>query len=151
MAGAPSWRVQAFTELSVAQLYEILRLRQQVFVLEQACLYPDLDGADQQALHLCGRSPDGELVAYARLFAPDEPHAACTIGRILTVASTRGTGLGGQLLARALDEAHRRFPGAPVDISAQAHLTDFYARFGFVATSGPYDEDGIMHVDMRLT
>ncbi len=145
------WQFSGFDDLTVAQLYEMLALRQQVFVLEQACLYPDIDGLDPGAHHLLGwRTADGrrELVATLRCLAPGAKYEEMSIGRVVTSASTRGTGLGRELVAQGLACADRLHPGHAMRIGAQAHLEKFYGGFGFVTVSEPYDEDGIMHIDM---
>lgn len=145
------WQWLAFDELSGADLYQVLALRQDVFVLEQQCLYPDLDGRDQEAWHLLGwQSTDGQrrLAAYLRCFAPGVRYAEMSLGRVLTAPAARGTGIGKRLLELGIDHAERAHPGHPIRIGAQRYLERFYQGFGFVTISTPYDEDGIEHVDM---
>jgi ElaA protein len=145
------WQWNSFADLTVAQLYEMLALRQQVFVLEQTCLYPDIDGLDTGAHHLLGwRSVDGrrELVASLRCLAPGAKYDEMSRGRVVTGPAARGTGLGRDLVAQGIAHAERLHPGHAIRIGAQAHLERFYGSFGFVTVSQPYDEDGIMHVDM---
>lgn len=145
------WQWSSFADLTAAQLYDMLALRQQVFVLEQTCLYPDIDGLDPGAHHLLGwRTHDGqrELVATLRCLAPGAKYGEMSLGRVVTSPSTRGTGLGRELVARGIDNAVRLHPGHAIRIGAQAHLEQFYGGFGFVTVSDPYDEDGIMHIDM---
>jgi ElaA protein len=145
------WQWNGFADLTVAQLYEMLALRQQVFVLEQTCLYPDIDGLDTGAHHLLGwRSADGrrELVASLRCLAPGAKYDEMSLGRVVTSPAARGTGLGRDLVAQGIAHAERLHPGHAIRIGAQAHLEGFYGSFGFVTVSQPYDEDGIMHVDM---
>jgi ElaA protein len=149
-----TWQWNGFADLTVAQLYAMLALRQEVFVLEQACLYPDIDGLDPDAHHLLGwRSSDGrqELVAHLRCLAPGAKYEEMSIGRVVTSPAARGTGLGRELVAQGLALARRLHPGHAIRIGAQAHLEHFYAGFGFVTVSAPYDEDGILHIDMLLT
>jgi ElaA protein len=125
--------------------------RQQVFILEQTCLYPDLDGLDVAAHHLLGwRVADGrrELVAYLRILAPGAKYAEMSLGRVLTTPAARGTGAGRELLARGIEYAEHLHPGHRIRIGAQAYLENFYQGFGFQTISEPYDEDGIMHIDM---
>jgi ElaA protein len=145
------WQWSGFADLTVAQLYEMLALRQQVFVLEQACLYPDIDGLDPGAHHLLGwRTVDGrrELAASLRCLAPGAKYQEMSLGRVVTSPAARGTGLGRELVAQGIACAEGLHPGHAIRIGAQAHLEGFYAGFGFVTVSEPYDEDGIMHVDM---
>jgi ElaA protein len=145
------WQWSGFADLTVAQLYEMLALRQQVFVLEQNCLYPDIDGLDPGAHHLLGwRSVDGrrELAAALRCLAPGAKYTEMSLGRVVTSPAARGTGLGRELVAEGIACAERLHPGHATRIGAQAHLEGFYAGFGFVTVSEPYDEDGILHVDM---
>jgi ElaA protein len=145
------WEWRHFDELTVAQLYDMLALRQQVFVLEQACLYPDLDGLDRDAHHLLGwQTRDGRrtLVATLRCLAPGAKYAEMSLGRVVTGSAARGTGLGRELVATGIEHATRLHPGHAIRIGAQAHLENFYGSFGFRTVSAPYDEDGIMHIDM---
>ena len=145
------WQWNGFADLTVAQLYEMLALRQQVFVLEQTCLYPDIDGLDPGAHHLLGwRNVDGrrELAASLRCLAPGAKYDEMSLGRVVTSPAARGTGLGRELVAQGIRYAESLHPGHAIRIGAQAHLERFYGSFGFVTVSAPYDEDGIMHVDM---
>jgi len=145
------WQWSSFADLRAAQLYEMLALRQQVFVLEQTCLYPDIDGLDVGAHHLLGwREVDGkrELAATLRCLAPGAKYTEMSLGRVVTSPATRGTGLGRELVARGIACACALHPGHAIRIGAQSHLEQFYGSFGFVTVSEPYDEDGIMHIDM---
>lgn len=142
------WRCLAFNALSPAELYALLRVRAQVFVLEQQCVYLDPDGMDPHTWHLLGQS-DGQLRAYARLLPPGLKHPDAMIGRVLTSPQARGQGLGRALVEQALRACHDLWPGQAVSISAQAHLQGFYASLGFVVTGPIYVEDGIAHIDMR--
>jgi len=145
------WDLRAFDELSRHELYSILAARIAVFVVEQDCPYPELDGRDSQALHLTAwAEPDGSVAAYARILPPNTRFIEPSIGRILTAGPYRGTGLGRALVRRAIEQTRSRFPDHDIRISAQRHLGAFYASFGFSDDSEPYDEDGIPHVDMRL-
>ena len=149
------WQWSAFDDLRVADLYQVLQQRQQVFILEQTCFYNDFDGLDQGAHHLLGwRTADGagagkrELAAYLRVLAPGAKYTEMSIGRVLTSASARGSGIGRELLEQGIAHAERLHPGHRIRIGAQRYLERFYTGFGFVTFSEPYDEDGIMHVDM---
>ena len=147
-----TWHCAPFDSLSLADLYDLMRFRQEVFVVEQNCVYLDADGYDQKARHLLGRDETGQLVACLRLFAPGvkypEFSTDATIGRVCTAASARGTGLGQELMRSGIAEAARLWPGCGIRISAQAYLLNFYGKLGFLPVSEPYDEDGIPHVEM---
>lgn len=150
-AEAIDWQWQGFAQLSGADLYEVLSARQQVFVLEQKCMYRDMDGLDQGAHHLLGwRKIEGKrcLAAYLRCLAPGAKYAEISLGRVLTTSGSRGTGVGCEMMAKGIACAEQQHPGHRIRISAQAHLQRFYAGFGFEAVSAPYDEDGILHIDM---
>jgi len=145
------WQWSSFADLTARALHDMLALRQQVFVLEQACLYPDIDGLDPGAHHLLGwRTVDGrrELAATLRCLAPGVKYPEMSLGRVVTSPAARGTGLGRELVAAGIACAEQLHPGHAIRIGAQAHLADFYGSFGFVIVSAPYDEDGILHVDM---
>ena len=145
----PLWQRARFAELEPACLYEILRLRQRVFCIEQNCLYQDLDGRDPDAHHLwC--SSNGRLVAYLRALPPAGATAGSSLGRIVTAPEVRGLGLGRKLVARGVRFNRGQWPNRPIDISAQIRLQQFYADFGFVAHGAPYQEDGIPHIAMQL-
>lgn len=142
------WQWREFEQLSLDELFGVLKLRQEVFVIEQDCVYADIDDIDQDAWHLLGYYGQ-VLSAYARVYkAPGE---LICIGRILTKQEMRGRGIGKQLMKASLSFIKQRFPGMVIKVSAQSHLDHFYLQFGFVKTSEPYDEDGIEHIDMLKT
>lgn len=147
-----TWQWAAFHELTVEELYAILMLRQRVFVVEQRCPYLDIDGKDEGCFHLCGwkGSPDSsrELLAYLRVLPPGVSFPELSLGRIVTAPEVRGTGLGRQLMHKGLAMAEQAFGPQPIRISAQMHLKKFYETFGFRQVSEPYDEDGILHIEM---
>jgi ElaA protein len=145
------WQWQMFSQLSGQVLYSVLAARQQVFLLEQQCLYPDIDGLDQNAHHLLGwRTIDDrrQIVAYLRCLAPGAKYAEISLGRVLTTANNRGAGLGRELLVEGIARAERQHPGHRIRIGAQLYLEHFYTDLGFQSVSDPYDDDGIMHIDM---
>ncbi|HEY1089862.1 MAG TPA: GNAT family N-acetyltransferase [Burkholderiaceae bacterium] len=137
------WQTHHFSELSAQNLYDALRLRSEVFVVEQNCVFLDPDKRDAEAFHLLGRTEQGALHAYCRLLSGPK------ISRVVTAPEARGTGLGRVLMNKALEECARLWPASTVTINAQAHLQGFYASLGFVVTSDIYDEDGIPHIDMK--
>lgn len=147
---AVAWNWYHWDELDRDRLYELLRARQDVFVVEQECPYPDIDGKDAMAWHLIGRdgtSPSAPLVASARVFAPGDYYAEAAIGRILTSAPGRGRGLGRAIMAECHRFVHRRF-GSAIRLNGQAYLKSFYEGLGYRVVKGPYDEDGIPHYEM---
>lgn len=147
MHEALTWRWCRFEELSGNDVYEVLRLRQRVFVVEQKCAYLDADGRDRQAHHLLGER-EGVLCAYARVFAPGEERAYASIGRVLTDPDRRRSGYGLALMSEAIRRAELLAPRAPIKVAAQAYLRKFYGALGFEPISAEYLEDDIPHVDM---
>lgn len=140
-----------FDELTAVSLYGVLAFRQGILVVEQASAYPDLDFVDLRARHLLVTDgPEGRLVGYLRAMAPANAGGPASFGRIVVAPEARGCGLGAGLVATALDHLEREHPAAEVVIGAQAHLRDFYGRFGFTPEGDPYDDGGIEHIHMRL-
>lgn len=144
-----TWQCSTFDELQGRQLYQILQLRAEVFVIEQDCIYQDMDDNDQQASHLAGYRND-ELICYARLLPPGLKYTGASIGRVITRQSVRGEGLGMVLMQQAISHCQQHWPGKGISISAQQHLEKFYQSLGFSTQSDPYDEDGIPHIEMLL-
>jgi len=142
------WHESSFGDLSGDALYSILAARAEVFVVEQDCPYQDLDGLDQSALHLWATNPARKLSAYARITPPGTRFPEASVGRVLTCLPARRTGLGRELMNRAIDLARRQFPDSALRISAQQYLDRFYASLGFEFIRGPYPEDGIPHIEM---
>ena len=145
------WQWSRFSELKPEDLYAVVRLREAVFIVEQQCAYNDSDGRDPQAWHLLGWSDEQDgrsLVAYARIFEPGVRYTEGSIGRVVTAPRVRGTGLGKVLMAEALRRLEGLAPGQKVKIAAQRRLEKFYLELGFRTVSAPYEEDGIIHVDM---
>jgi ElaA protein len=120
-----------------------------VFVVEQQCIYKDIDDADQAAWHLGAHHADGRLAGYLRVLLPDAGSPDIRIGRVLTTAPFRGIGLGNALLAQALERIRAQWPGTPISLHAQAHLQKYYGAFGFSPSSEVHDDDGIPHIWMR--
>jgi len=146
------WEIKKFKELTVAQLYELLKLRVDVFVVEQTCPYPELDGKDTHAhtLHVAARMADNNLAAYLRILAPGVSYSGISFGRVVTAVAFRGRGLAHGLIDKAIELARKDWPGIPVQIGAQEYLSSFYHSHGFETTSEIYIEDGIPHIDMIL-
>ncbi len=142
-----SWQWLRFDELPLRQLYAILQLRSEVFVMEQQCAYQDLDGTDHQAMHLMSLR-DERLMAYARCFPSGVKYPEASIGRVITRSAMRGTGAGHALMREALARMQAQWGEQRIRISAQAHLANFYAQHGFAVQGDVYDEDGIPHVAM---
>jgi ElaA protein len=145
------WQWLDFNSIPNADLYEMLRQRQEVFVIEQQCFYSDMDGYDEAAHHLLGwQTVEGKrsLSAYLRCIAPGIKYAEMSLGRVLTTQAARGSGAGRQLIAEGIRNAEALHPGHRIRIGAQAHLEKFYGSFGFKAVGEPYDEDGIPHLEM---
>ncbi len=148
-SASPRWQCVAFDALTPAELDAIYRARQQVFVIEQGCPYLDADGVDPHCWHLAAWSTQQrEPLAYARLVPPGVKYAEASIGRVITTSAARGTGLGRELVRRAVAQGEALFPGAGLRISAQAHLARFYGEVGFVSVGEAYLEDGIPHIEM---
>ena len=145
----PTWIIARFNELTVERLHDVLMARQAVFVVEQQCIYNDVDALDRVAIHVLAYLRT-ELTAYARVLAPGSRFAQASFGRVLTTIPARGSGLGQTLVRQCIAVCEREFPDQSIQISAQCYLQDFYSKFGFVVSSEPYDEDGIAHVDMLL-
>lgn len=152
MSDSPSpirWRCCRFDELGVHELQRIHIARQQVFVIEQNCVYLDADDVDERSWHLAAwRDGHAGPLAYARIVEPGVKYAEASIGRVITGAAARGTGLGRELVRRAVERAEAVFPGHGIRISAQAHLARFYGAFGFSPVGEEYLEDGIPHIEM---
>jgi len=141
-------RWHTFAELSGSDVYEILSLRQRVFIVEQRCAYNDADGVDRISFHLCGRTGTGELAAYLRLIPPGGRYAVPALGRVTTAPEIRRSGVGRLLVEEGIRRSSSAFPGTPITLSAQIHLEGFYRSFGFLPEGAPHDEDGIMHIMM---
>lgn len=144
------WELKKFNELSGIQIFTYFRLRQEVFVVEQTCPYNDIDDTDLLASHLLTWEGN-HLMACARIIPPGLSHNMASIGRIATSVNHRGRGLGRELVQRAIDHTQHLFPHQNIKIGAQERLKKFYQSFGFKTTSTVYLEDGIPHLDMKLT
>ena len=146
-----NWTIRFFDELSPHELYEIIWLRNEVFVVEQNCLFQDADHKDLKAWHLMGWGATGGLAAYCRLLPPGVSYEAASIGRVVTHADVRGTGAGKLLLQQAIHHCASLFGEGPIEIGAQLYLKAFYESMGFVQAGAVYLEDGIEHIHMVKT
>ena len=144
------WRFARFAELSPQEIHDLYRLRVDVFVVEQNCVFQDVDGVDPQCWHLLGYE-GRDLVAYCRFVPPGVKFPEPSIGRVITARSVRRTGMGRVLMREAMQRAAALWPDQALRIGAQAHLERFYNEFGFTKSSEPYDEDGILHIEMEMT
>lgn len=141
------WEISTFDALSNNSLYRAMRLRQEVFVVEQNCIYPDLDGLDQESIHmLCWR--DTQLLAYQRCLPPGLSYTESALGRIVVARAGRGHKLGRELVQRGIDHNIKAWPQSNIKVGAQAYLRSFYESLGFAALGEEYIEDGIAHIHM---
>lgn len=141
------WSVRSFDELAPIMIHAMYKLRVDVFVVEQTCIYPEVDDGDLSARHVFGLDASGDLVAYARILAPGNdglPH----IGRVIVRQDSRGRGLAHELMSVVLSEVQAMTRSTRAALAAQVHLQAFYEQHGFVASGATYDLDGIPHVDM---
>ena len=143
-----NWSCLSLPEMESRQLFELFKIRQEIFVIEQSCIYPDIDKYDLSCWHLLGYGADSVLRAYCRLLKAGLAYEEPTIGRVLVVKEYRGLGLARDLMS----EAHRRCESIlntkTIRLSAQVYLQKFYESIGYKTVSLPYDEDGIMHIEM---
>ncbi len=142
------WKIKSFENLSVNELYDILRLRSEIFVVEQNCVYLDLDGKDKLALHLFGEF-EGKIVGYSRLFKPGITFDNASIGRVVVDANYRDRKWGHDLMREAIAGIKNHFGESKITIGAQLYLKKFYESHGFVQTSEMYLEDDIPHIEMK--
>jgi len=142
------WKIRRFEALSVKEMYSVLQLRSKVFIVEQNCIYQDVDGKDYKALHLIGEY-DGKIVAYARLFKSGDYFENASIGRVVIDFDYRDKKWGYDLMREAITGIQHHFGETKITISAQLYLQQFYENNGFVKTSEMYLEDDIPHIEMK--
>ena len=142
------WKIRRFEALTTVELYNLLQLRSEVFVVEQNCVYQDIDYKDQKALHLIGED-NGQTVAYARLFKPKDYFEEASIGRVVVKPTYRSKKLGHILMREAILEINKHFNETKITISAQFYLKKFYESHGFIQSSEIYLEDDIPHIQMK--
>ena len=143
-----TWLLKTFNELSNDELYNILKLRNAIFIVDQQCVFADIDGRDQTYCYHFFYTLNGQIIAYARIFGPGQICKEPCLSRVCTSLDQRRKGIGKELMKRALDEMSRLFPGQSIRIDAQLYLKTFYESFGFKTDSDPYIEDGIEHIQM---
>lgn len=143
------WNTKTFEDLSVNELYAILKLRSEVFVVEQECVFLDMDDKDQKSLHLMGWIGN-ELVAYCRILPPGLSYREPSIGRVVSSPRFRKTGAGREMMTRAIFLTKNLFDNQPIRIGAQLYLSNFYSSLGFEPQGDIYLEDGIKHIEMIL-
>jgi ElaA protein len=141
------WTLQPFSALTAPQVYEILQLRSAVFVVEQQCVFQDIDNKDAASFHCCGWENE-KLVAYTRLLPPGVAYENCSIGRVVTAVAIRKRGYGRQLMIQSIQACQQLFNSPAIEIGAQLYLKAFYNSFGFVRQGEVYLEDGIDHIHM---
>jgi ElaA protein len=143
------WICKPFNDLAAGELYAILQLRNEVFVVEQNCVFQDADDKDQHCHHLMGWE-DSRLLAYSRIVPPEISYRESSIGRIVTSPAARKSGHGRELLAQSISQLYTLYGKIPIKIGAQQYLQRFYESFGFRQSGKPYLEDGIQHIEMTL-
>jgi ElaA protein len=145
-----NWECKHFSELTTEELYQILRLRSEVFVVEQNCVFLDMDNKDFVCHHLIGRK-EKQLLGYSRIVPPGISYAESSIGRIVSSPAARGLGIGQELLMQSIETMYQLHGKRDIRIGAQYYLKEFYETFGFVQTGEIYPEDGINHIEMLLS
>ena len=136
-------------EMGPMLLYDMLALRQGIFVVEQSCVYQDLDGLDKSAQHLIVKQ-DGKIVAGLRLLTPEGQHESLRIGRVVVSADSRSMGIAGAMMREAIEKAQRDFSSRTICLNAQTYLQKFYESLGFRISGEPFLEDGIPHIHMKM-
>jgi len=144
------WILKKFDALTPSELYAIMQLRNEVFVVEQNCVYQDADNKDQHSYHFMGWT-DNKLLAYTRIIPPGIAYTEPSIGRVVTSPAARGSGIGRQLMIHSIEETKKLFGHVPIKIGAQLYLKGFYSSLGFQSTGDIYLEDNIEHIEMTRT
>jgi ElaA protein len=146
-----SWSLKEFARLTVDELYAIIQLRNEVFVIEQNCVFQDADGKDPYAWHLMGFNENNKLAAYTRLIPAGASFQEASIGRVVSAGFARNSGIGKKLMTESINSLYTLFGKQPIRIGAQLYLKRFYESFGFQQTSEVYLEDDIEHIEMLLS
>jgi ElaA protein len=145
------WQIKIYNDLTLNEFHDIIALRLEAFVVEQNCVYLDLDGKDKKCYHLICRDGKGTIVATARILPPGLAYDEAAIGRVVIEEELRGHGVGHDLMDRCLDFSLLEFGGSAIRLSAQKHLEKYYGKHKFISTGHEYLEDGIPHVEMLFT
>ena len=143
-----NWQVKHYRDLTLNEFHDIIALRLYVFVVEQNCPYLDLDGKDKKSYHLICRDGKGNVIATSRILPPGVSHEDTAIGRVVVNQNYRSHGIGHDMMERCINFCRKEFGNAPIVISAQKHLENYYGKHQFVSTGSEYLEDGIPHVAM---
>ena len=143
-----TWTVLHFNDLSVKQLFDVLQLRNKIFIVEQDCPYLDVDEKDPKSFHVLGVDQQQKLIATSRVLPPGVSYSEVSIGRVAVAIESRGTGIGDELNRMSMKFIRDYYGDVPIRLSAQKHLSKYYNKHGFKVVSDPYDEDGIPHVEM---
>lgn len=146
-----TWEIKSFEELSTTELHDLLHLRVDVFVVEQTCPYPEIDGKDPMCIHVLGKDKTGEVIATARIAPAGVIYPEVSIGRVAIREALRSFGLGKVIMKHSIDYCNDELAAASIKIAGQLHLKKFYSDLGFVQISEVYLWDGIEHIDMRYT
>ena len=144
---AVQWTLKKFDDLTPFELYKIIQLRNEVFVVEQDCVYQDADNKDLSSYHFMGWDND-KLLAYTRILPPGLSYTQASIGRVVSAPSARGSGIGRELMLQSIEQVKKIFGEGPIKIGAQLYLNKFYTSLGFQRTSDVYLEDNIEHIEM---
>jgi len=145
-----SWVCRSFNELNSYELYAIMQLRIEVFIVEQNCVFQDADNKDQQSHHLMGWNDEGKLVAYTRLVPANVSYSKASIGRVVISSIARRTGMGKELMLHSISTLYNIWGRQSIQIGAQLYLKRFYESLGFYQSSDIYMEDGIEHIEMII-
>ena len=141
--------IKEFNELSLEELYYLLQLRSEVFIVEQDCVYQDIDGKDQKSLHVIGKK-NNIIIAYTRLFKQGDYFKEASIGRVVVDKAQRQHNYGSQLIKASIIAINKVYKTSSIKISAQLYLENYYKKFGFKSTGNTYLEDGIPHISMQI-
>jgi ElaA protein len=143
-----NWHIKHFNELSINEFHDLLQLRLEVFVVEQNCVYQDLDGKDPISFHVLGEDLSGKVIATTRIIPINE--LKVEVGRVVVNSAQRKDGIGQELMEKTIEGVRGLFGDVQINIGAQKYLLNFYTSLGFIATNNEYLEDGIPHIEMNL-
>jgi len=146
-----NWQIKPYNDLNINELYDLIALRLKVFVVEQDCVYQDLDGKDKKSYHVLCRDGQGNIVCTARILHPGVSYPEVSIGRVVVDETVRKHGVGHELLKKCSEFIKEEFGDVSVSISAQKHLEKFYNKHNFISVGNEYLEDGIPHLEMKYS